>query len=224
MQRVFNGLALAAALTLGAFAQQVVLTPPTGVNTRSRTIEPAEKTVDPVAIVLEAQGDCKVSNDGKKFRVLKKTAELGQGVTIRTGSQGTTDLFLKRMGTTVRLKPNSEITLNRVAQTKDERHELNTVVNVRKGKMLTVVHANVPGSSLDIKNAAGKSLTDTVAGGRYMISADKVENMSPEQLPAGAENGYDEKMALAIKEQIEFDEVQALSETWKDSENPGLEP
>jgi hypothetical protein len=57
-----------------------------------------------------------------------------------------------------------------------------------------------------------------------MVSADKIENVSPEQLPAGAAKDFDEKVSNAIKEQIEFDQVQALSETWKDSENPGLEP
>jgi hypothetical protein len=224
MQRILSYLAMAGALNMGAIAQVVVLPPQSDIPAHAVIIEPPEMVENAVTVVLSVHGNCKVSNDGRKFRDLRKNAELGEGVTIRTGSSGTADLFLKRMGTTVRLKPNSEITLNRTEQTKDERHELNTIVNVRKGKMLTVVHANVPGSSLDIKNAAGKSLTDTLAGGRYMVSADKIENVSPEQLPAGAAKDFDEKVSNAIKEQIEFDQVQALSETWKDSENPGLEP
>ena len=206
-----------AAVNLGVLAQQVVLPTPNGINTRSRVVEPAEKVANAVAIVLDVQGVVKISNDGKNFRPLKTSAELAEGCTIQTTTSGVADIFLKRMGTTVRLKPNSEITLNRVTQKKDQREEVNTIVNVRKGKMLTVVHANVPGSSLDIKNAAGKTLTDTVAGGHYMVSADKIEKVS-------ASKTFDNKTTAAIKDHMDIDELHALTETWKDSENRGSQP
>jgi hypothetical protein len=169
------------------------------------------------AVVLNVEGVCKVSNDGTNFRPLKTSAELPEGVTIQTTTSGTADVFLKRMGTTIRLKPNSEITLNRVTHKKDQREEATTTVNVRKGKMLTVIHANVPGSSLEIKNAAGKTLTDTVAGGHYMVSADKIEKVK-------ASKTFDDKTTAAIKDHMDIDELHALTETWKDSENHGSQP
>jgi hypothetical protein len=214
MRRILNGLLMLAVANVGVLAQQVVLPTPNGINTRTTIVEPPEKVANAVAIVLDVQGVCKISNDGQNFRPLKKSAELGEGVTIQTTTSGTADVFLKRMGTTVRLKPNSEITLNRTTQKKDQREEVNTVVNVRKGKMLTVVHANVPGSSLNIKNAAGKTLADAVAGGHYMVSADKIEKVS-------ASKTFDDKTTAAIKDHMDIDELHALTETWKDSENPG---
>jgi len=217
MHRILNRLAILTALSLGILAQQVVLPTPNGVNTRARIVEPAEKVANPVAVVLDVQGTCNISNDGTNFRPLQKSAELAEGTTIQTTTSGRADIFLKQMATTVRLKPNSEITLNRVTQKKDQRDEVKTIVNVRKGKLLTVVHANVPGSSLDIKNAAGKTLTDTVAGGHYMVSADKIEK-------TGAARTFDAKTTAAIKDHMDIDELHALTETWKDSENPASKP
>lgn len=206
-----------AVLSVGVVAQPVVLPSPVGNNSRAIKIEPAEKVDNAVAIVLDAQGDCTVSNDGQNFRPLKKTAELGQGVTIRTAGSGSADVFLKRMGSTIRIKPNSEVFLNRTIAKKDQQSELNTAVEVRKGKMLAVLHKNVPGSSLDIKNAAGKTLTDKVAGSQYMISADKIEKVS-------SSDRLDEKTMTAVRDHMDLDEVRALSETFKGSENPGLQP
>jgi hypothetical protein len=218
MKLILNRLAILTALNLGVLAQQVVLTPPpnTNPNNRYTIVEPPEKVENAAAVVLDVQGNCQVSNDGTNFRVLKKSAELGDVCTIRTGPQSSADVFLKRMGTTVRLKPNTEINFNRVSQKKDERPELNTTVDVRKGKMLAVVHSNVPGSSLDIKNAAGKKLSDTTAGSRYMVSADTIENTK-----SGA--NFDSKISATIKDQIDIDDLRAMSETINTSGNPGLE-
>jgi len=218
MNRHLISLAILVALDLGVLAQPVVITPPpnANANTRSFIVEPPEKVENAVAIVLDVQGDCTISNDGKNFRPLKKSAELGENATIRTSSQSSADVFLKRMGATVRLKPNTEINLNRVIQKKDQRQELNTTVDVRKGKMLTVIHANVPGSSLEIKNAAGKKITDTTAGSRYTVSADTIENTK-------SSSNFDQKTSTAIKEQMELDELRAMTETLNTSENPGLE-
>jgi hypothetical protein len=218
MKLILNRLAILAAFNLGVLAQPVVITPPANSNPNNRytIVEPPEKVENAAAVVLDVQGDCQVSNDGTNFRILKKSAELGDNVTIRTGAQGSADVFLKRMGTTVRLKPNTEISLNRVSKKKDERHELATTVDVRKGKMLAVVHSNVAGSSLEIKNAVGKKLTDTTAGSRYMVSADTIENTK-----SGA--NFDSKISATIKDQIDIDDLRATTETINTSGNPGLE-
>ncbi|HUS37419.1 MAG TPA: hypothetical protein VM680_18880 [Verrucomicrobiae bacterium] len=174
------------------------------------------------AVALDVQGSCKYSTDGKKFHTLKKDMELPRKAVVKTGSSGNAQLFIRRMGATIRLEPNTEVTLERSEQpAKDEHQKLNTKVNVRKGKAVTVMHANIPDSSLDIKTAGGKSVTDPVLGSRYVVSADSVQDAGPETAPAG---DYNLKMQAVIKEQMELDEVQALAETWKNDENPGSEP
>lgn len=226
MQRITKYLALACVLKLGATAQIVVSEPPIGYEPPGRISRPSAHIQDknpPVsAIVLDVKGPTKYSVDGKKFRNLKKNTELPKRAIVKTGSTGQTELFVKRMGATLRVEPGSEISLERLQLAgKDEHQALNTKVTVRKGKAVTVVHANVAGSSLDIRNAGGKSISDPVHGSRYVVSADSIENAGPDTAPAGDLNP---KMAAAIKEQMEFDEIQALAESWSSDENPGLEP
>ena len=225
MRRVAKYLALATVLNLGVFAQLIVAPPPEGftpgrmVQKKSARIQDKNPPVS--AIALEVQGSCKFSLDGKKFHDLKANTELPRKAVVKTGSSGHVELFIKRMGATMRLEPNSEISLERFQHVgKDEHIDLNTKVHVVKGKTITVVHANVPGSSLDLKNAGGKSLTDPVLGSRYVVTATEIDNGGPE----AARADFSPKMKEAIKEQMEFDELQALAESWRDDENPGLEP
>jgi hypothetical protein len=218
MKLILNRLAILAVFNLGVLAQPVVLTPPPNSNPNNRynIVEPPEKVENAAAVVLDVQGDCQVSNDGPNFRALKKSAELGDTATIRTGPQSSADVFLKRMGTTVRLKPNTEINFNRVSQKKDERQELKTTVDVRKGKVVAVVHSNVPGSSLAIKNAAGKKLSAATAGSSYMVSADTIETTK-------SRANFDKKISATIKDQMDIDDLRATTETINTSGNPGLE-
>jgi hypothetical protein len=224
MRRIASYLALAIVLNMGALAQIIVAPPPEGftpgrmVQKKSARIQDKNPPVS--AIALDVQGSCKFSLDGKKFHDLKINTELPRKATVKTGSSGRTELFIKRMGATIRLEPNSEISLQRFQQAgKDEHMDVNTKVQVLKGKAITVVHANVPGGSLDLKNAGGKSLTDPVLGSRYVVTATEIDNGGPD----GARVDFSPKMKEAIKEQMEFDELQALAEAWRDDENPGLE-
>jgi hypothetical protein len=214
-------LMLAAALSgliVGASAQ-VIVAPPPPLATQQREFKGhiPQNAGRIVAIALDAHGSAKYSIDGKKFYRIRKRSEIPEGSIVRTGTTGSTDLFLKRMGATIRVKPRSEIRFEQTEfATKDEHPELKEAVNMTKGKMLAVVHAKVPGSALEIKNAAGNTLTDTVAGGRYSISASTIEDAGPEKLPAGADSDFSPQMTAAIKEQMEFDEIQALAETWSE--------
>ena len=224
MRRVAKYLALAGVLNMGAFAQIIVAPPPEGftpgrmVQKKSARIQDKNPPVS--AIALEVDGSCKFSLDGKKFRDLKVDTELPRKAIVKTGSSGRAELFIKRMGSTIRLEPNSEISLERFQQVgKDEHVDLNTKVQVLKGKAITVVHANIPGSSLDLKNAGGKSLTDPVLGSSYVVTATDIENGGAD----AARADFSPKMKEAIKEQMEFDELQALAEAWRDDENPGLQ-
>src|SRR5438046_2155560 len=128
MRRILTSLGLAGGVTVGAFAQVISPAPPADYQ-RSRQPEYALKThireeKFPVAAsALDVQGPCKYSKDGKSFHPLKKDMQIPEHAVIRTGSSGTADLFLRRMGTTVRLKPDSEISLDRIKQkAKDDHH------------------------------------------------------------------------------------------------------
>ena len=224
MRRIAKYLALAGVLNMGAFAQIIVAPPPEGLTpgrmVQKKSARIQDKNPPVSAIALDVQGSSKFSIDGKKFYDLKNNTELPRKAIVKTGSSGHAELFIKRMGATIRLEPNSEISLERFQQIgKDEHIDLNTKVQVVKGKAITVVHANVPGSSLDLKNSGGKSLTDPVLGSRYVVTPTEIDNGDLE----AARADFSPKMKEAIKEQMEFDELQALAEAWRDDENPGLE-
>jgi hypothetical protein len=227
MQRIAKHLAIMGVLQLGTFAQIIVQEPPPGFSPNAvmskNSVRLQGKNPPVSAFALDVQGSCKYSTDGKKFRTLKKDMELPKKAVVKTGSSGSAELFIRRMGATIRLEPNSEVILERIQQSGKAEHQeqLNTKVNIRKGKAVTVVHANIPGSSLDIQNVGGKSVTDPVLGSRYVVSANSVQDAGPETAPAA---DYNVKMQAAIKEQMELDEVQALAETWKNDQNPGLDP
>jgi hypothetical protein len=207
---------------MGAFAQPIVLSPQS-VNTEIKT--PSSQIRDSrtqgSAMAVDVEGTCKYSVDGKKFHSIKQGAELPEHAILRTAS-GTVDLFVRRMGATVRLQPNTEIALDRAKDVKNNLPEITTTIDVRKGTMLTVVYSSVPGSKLNVKNAAGQMLKGEFVGGRFNVSADSIQPAGAEKLAFESRGDANAKMAALIKQQIELDEVQGLAET-SENTNPGLE-
>jgi hypothetical protein len=222
MQRIFRILLIFSALETGALAQIVVAPPPPPI-TPTRTVTPLIRfNTNATAIVLEAQGTCKYSTNGTEFHNLKPGAELPEHIIVHTGS-GAVELFLRRMGACVRLQPNTDIVVDRTVQKVKDQNELNTSVEVRKGSILAVVQAEVAGSRLTIKNAAGNTVTLAKIGSRYKITADSIKEGASEKLASENKGEAGRKLAAMVKEQVELDEVQGLAETSDDS-NPGLEP
>ena len=225
MQRIFKLLALIGALQMGAFAQLIIQSPPRELTER-RVYSPTTRRSDMgngTAVVIDAQGSCNYSTNGTKFQPLRPNSELPEHSIVRTGA-GTTDLFLRRMGATIRLEANTEIALDRTShKLKGDQHEFTTSIEVRKGSILTVVHAIIAGSTLNIKNAAGNTLTGATVGSRYLVSKDSVKPGGPEKLASEYKNESSRKLAALVKQQVELDEVQGLAET-SDNSNPGLEP
>jgi hypothetical protein len=226
VQHIIKYLALAAVLEVGAFAQAIVLQPPSDAAP-VRTVAPVIRspaTASGSALTVGVEGSCKYSVDGKNFHTLKANTELPDHAIIRTSHSGKAELFVRRMGATVRLHPDTEITLDRAKiPVKDEQNELKTTIQVQKGEVLTVVHATIPGSTLIVKNATGQTLNNASVGGRYDISANAIQTAGPEKLSFETKGESNEKIAAMIKEQIDLDEVQGLAET-SESGNPGLEP
>jgi hypothetical protein len=219
MQRSFKCLTLLSALQLGAFAQAIVLSPqPMSGPTRVVGAQVRDSRTVGAAMAVDVQGSCKFSKDEKKFHSIKLNSELPEHAIIRTGSSGSVDLFVRRMGATVRLQPDTEIVLDRSKQGS----EITTSIDVRRGTMLTVVYTAIEGSKFVVRNSASQTLQGDVVGHRFNVSADSIQLAGSEKLAFEIRGDANEKIAAMVKQQIELDEVQGLAETSPNS-NPGLE-
>jgi hypothetical protein len=130
-------------------------------------------TSPPAAEVLSAHGHCDYSKDGVTFTDLSRGQIFGQGVFVRTGDDSHADLFFRRTGTTVRLQPGTEIKLEKMTVgMKDGLPIISTLLDLRTGRIFTVVRSEVLGSTFEIRNAAGRSVVEGSGIGRYIITAD----------------------------------------------------
>lgn len=212
----------------------------------------------PNAVVLSLHGQCEYSEDGTHFteltaqhvfttfgRVLpgasipkeaKSQFSFHQGAIVRTGENARVDIFFRRIGTTVRLQQSTEIKLEKMSRsTKNGLPVLETLLDLRQGRIFTVARSLVEGSILEIRNAAGRAVVECgPAGsmGRYIITADGTQvadQSSVLPLKVVCEKGitvvlpghkFDSKegkmLALETPEKvltlIEFDELHALAE------------
>jgi hypothetical protein len=128
----------------------------------------------PQAIVISAHGKCEYSEDGILFLEFKDDHIFRQGEVIRTGEKSRTDIFFKRIGTTVRLQPGTEVKLEKMERhLKDGQPVMDTLIALHTGRIFTVIRSLVPGSTFEIRNAAGRSVVEGGGGeGRYIITAD----------------------------------------------------
>ncbi len=215
-------------------------------------------TDTPNAVVVSLQGKCEYSLDGVHFKALDSkqvynvttvrpgqltTREVNpsfafnQGAIIRTGEDSHIDIFFRRIGTTVRLQPATEVKIEKMARhMKDGQPVLQTLLDLRTGRIFTVVRSLVPGSTFEIRNAAGRSVVEGGGGkGRYIITADGThvtDNKSVVPLKVIGETGVTviapgmkysaaegRPLPLAapetVKWLIEFDELDALGEQWE---------
>jgi len=196
--------------------------------------EPVSETdARPNAMTLSVHGKCDYSVDGVTFIKLEKGHDFEQGAFVRTGEDARTDLFFRRTGTTVRLQPGTEIKLEKMTATmKDGLPIEYTLLDLRAGRIFTVVRSKVEGSTLEIKNAAGRAVVEGSGVGRYIITADGTHvsaKGSAIPLKVVGESGItiigagqqfakkDGQMLAAsssswVKELIEVDELQAVTE------------
>ncbi len=222
-----------------------------------------EDTDTPNAVAVSLSGKCSFSRDGVAFTELtsqdvfsitqvsrrgkdsaatKAPLVLTQGVVIRTGEDSRVDIFFRRIGTTVRLQPNTEVRLEKMARRmEDGVPVMETLLDLRKGRIFTVVRSLVQGSRFEIRNAAGRSVVEGGGGnGRYIITADGTlvtEKGSATPLKIVRESGVtviapgmkfsakDGKMLPlevpeAVKLLIEFDELDALAEQVASPDEP----
>jgi hypothetical protein len=207
---------------------------PALVQAQETKIQITETSDLPQALVLSVHEKCDYSEDGATFTALRAGHVFKQGAVVRTGEGARTDLFFRRIGTTVRLQPGTEVKLEKMARhMKDGLPVMETLLDLRTGRIFTVVRSLVPGCTFEIRNAAGRSVVEGGGGkGRYIITADGThvtEKNSVVPLKVIGETGvtvvapgmkYSAKdgkvFALAAPEAVEmlidFDELNSLLE------------
>jgi hypothetical protein len=187
----------------------------------------------PSAMVLSVSGQCDYSEDGSTYVKLQSRHTLEQGAIVRTGEDARADLFFRRTGTTVRLQKGTEIKLEKMTSTiEDGLPTEHTLLDLRTGRIFTVVRSTVAGSTLEIRNAAGRAVVEGSGVGRYIITADGTHvtaEGSAVPLKVIGENGitiiaagqqFDKREGKMlpvspnswVKEMIELDELQAASQ------------
>jgi hypothetical protein len=187
----------------------------------------------PNAMILSVRGQCDYSKDGVTFVKLQYRHTLEQGAIVRTGEDARADLFFRRTGTTVRLQKGTEIKLEKMTLTMEGGLPIeHTLLDLRTGRIFTVVRSAVTGSTLEIRNAAGRAVVEGSGVGKYIITADGTHvtaEGSAVPLKVIGENGitiigagqqFDKKEGKMlpvsanswVKEMIELDELQAASQ------------
>ena len=132
-----------------------------------------DKAAPSIAVTLSVRGTCDYCQDGANFATLERGHVLKQGAIVRTGRDARTDLLLRRTGTTVRLQADTEIKLEKMALTIEEGLPIvHTLLALHTGKLFTVVHAAVAGSTLEIRNAGGCSAAEGSGVSKCIITAD----------------------------------------------------
>jgi len=205
-------------------------TPPAG-----QKAKPAPDNAEqPSAVTLSVHGKCECSQDGVMFTNLERGYIFEEGAVIRTGEKGRTDLFFRRTGTTVRLQADTEIRIEKMTTTMKAGLPVeDTLLDLRAGRIFTVVRPKVANSIIEIRNAAGRSVLEGSGVGRYMITADgthvsAIGSVIP--LKVIGENGItiisageqfarkDGKMlpvssTAYVNDLIQLDELQAITES-----------
>jgi len=122
--------------------------------------------------VVLTNGQCLYSTDGTKFQALRPHDVLFEGAVIRTGKGSWSDFFIRRTGTTVRLAPESQMKIAKLSEAREnDVFLMDTLLELRQGRIFTIVRALAPGSTLEISDAAGHSVIEGGGLGCYMITA-----------------------------------------------------
>jgi hypothetical protein len=129
-------------------------------------------------VVLLTEGQCLYAEDGAKFHALQFRDVLFEGAAIRTGQGSWCDLFFRRTGTTVRVAPESQMRIVKLSEESENGVPMvDTRLELRNGRIFTVVRALAPGSTLEISDLAGHSVIEGGGLGCYMITAPAPDSM-----------------------------------------------
>jgi hypothetical protein len=136
----------------------------------------AHNAIRPHAVAVSTLGKCDCAEDGVAFTNLERGSGLQEGAIIRTGEGGRADFYFWRTGATVRLAAGTEVKLEQmVIHVRGGRPTMDIVLELRAGKILTMVRSAKTDSTLEIRNAAGRSVVEGSRVGRYIITADGID-------------------------------------------------
>lgn len=123
-------------------------------------------------LVLAVKGGLKVSTDGKKFERARSGQRYSEGAIFRTSS-GHADLFFRRIGTMVRILPNSEVRMEKLEIHRNPQGILvkDTLLDLRKGRIITFVRVLFPESKFQVRTDLGIATVAGAGTGRYDIGA-----------------------------------------------------
>jgi len=197
--------------------------------------------VSPHAVALSIHGQCDCSLDGVTFTNMENGHVFEQGGVIRTHDDASVDLTFWRTGATVRLQGGTEIKFGKmVFGIKDGRMAIDAVLELRAGKIFTVVRSTNPDSTLEIVNAAGRTIVEGSSAGRYVIAADGAQFSDKEssaQLKLIGDNGTTMigpgeqftrqagKISLApsslfVEDMVQLDQLQAVADETISKQSP----
>jgi len=141
---------------------------------QNSVLPPATHAGRPMAVTLSVRGECDCCEDGARFNKLERGHILRQGAIIRTGHDARTDLLFRRTGTSVRLQSGTEIRLEKMDVTfEDGRPIAYTLLDLRAGKIFTLVDSTAAGSRLEIRYATRRLAAARSGVNKCIISAEE---------------------------------------------------
>ncbi|HEV7923848.1 MAG TPA: response regulator [Verrucomicrobiae bacterium] len=224
---------------------------PPATNNRQEGKQPREllfrspdNATRPIAVILSVRGKCDCCEDGAGFGKLERGRVLMQGAIVRTGQDARTDLLFQRTGTSVRLQASTEIRLEKMDVTFEDGQAIAyTLLDLRAGKIFTVVDSTVAGNTLEIRNATGRTVAEKSGVSKCIITADETHVWAEgSNMPIKVRGGRGSTIIAAgehfagrngamlpisnssrIKDLIQLDELQAATQSFA-SEQSSIEP
>jgi hypothetical protein len=134
------------------------------------------------AFVLAVQGEATYELNGKT-EPLRAGLSLAQGAVIKTSKDSKVDLFLRQVGSSVRLQPDSELRLVKLEKfLKDGLVAKRTLLHIEKGSMLCYWKVLIPHSQIFISTPLTETSLPGVGTGRFEIDAGGIVTVGKKSL------------------------------------------
>lgn len=134
------------------------------------------------AFILAVQGEATYELDGKT-EPLRAGLSLPQGAVIKTSKDGRVDLFLRQVGSSIRLQPESELRLVKLEKfLKDGLVAKRTLLHIEQGSMLCYWKVLIPHSQILISTPLTETSLPGVGTGRFEIDAGGIVTVGKKSL------------------------------------------
>ena len=125
-------------------------------------------------VVLAIEGKAFYGGPGEEAnKPLRAGQVLYEGATVRAGRRSKVDLFLRQIGTTIRLMPVTLVEFDKLEKSLNEGVVVkNTQIHLQRGEIYCYVRVLVPQSKFEVRNRIGLATVPGAGQGRYRIGAD----------------------------------------------------